>query len=105
MTKTLNAYVHSYIDGIRVTLKPGDPAPDWLKNPRLIVGSDDKATGEDAPVEDASVEEPAPKATQKRRGRPKKAEPTLAERARELGIEVDPDWSEAELEAQIALKE
>ena len=67
---------------------------------------------EEEPVEEPPAEEPeeepAMKATTTRRRTkkaPAPAEPSVQERAVALGIEIDPDWTEAEIEAEIASKE
>lgn len=95
MATVMTKHVHGYENGFYVVAKPGDPVPDWVKNPKAY------ATIEDEPVEPT---EPAPK-TPRKRAPKADPEPTLAERAKTLGIDPDPDWTEAELEAAIAAAE
>lgn len=94
MAKVMTKHVHALINGVQTTLAPGDEAPEWVKNPKVytIVGDEP-----DTPAE-------KPKTNRRRAAKPTD-EPTLAEKAKALGIDIDPDWTEAELEAAIATAE
>lgn len=136
----LTGYAHRLKDGVLETAKPGDVAPDWVTNPKIL--AEKSATGPDLETTTAEPTPPAPaptgddldgldgkalKAIADELGvakngkltditdriRAKRAEsvpePTdrdaLAAKAVELGIEVDDNLSEAELQVLIDSKE
>lgn len=76
MGQKLTGYVSRYIDGEYVNLRPGDDAPDWVTNPELL--SDDDTT---------------------------KGRDELVARAAELGIEIEDQYTDAEIEALIEAAE
>lgn len=115
----MKRYVHGFVNGKYTLVSPGDPVPDWVKNPdaygEIEVPDEEPDTApepeddesEDDAVDDAVTKKPT---TQRRKRAPKAeeqkaAEPTLADRAAAAGVEVDPDWTEAELEAAVTLAE
>jgi len=100
MAKVMTKHVHALIDGVQTTLAPGDPAPEWVKNPKVYT-----VVGDEAETPEAEKPEADKAKTPRRRAAKADPEPTLAEKAKALGIDIDPDWTEAELEAAIATAE
>lgn len=125
--KILTGYVHRLEDGIVKTYGPGDVAPDWVTNPDLIASVDAAAPVEDDSPEPEGdgldslgikeLREAAAAAGIAKSGskadiiaRLRAQEPdveddtdhgSLIERAKSLGIDVDDNMSEVELQALI----
>lgn len=138
MAKKLTGHVHRWIDGVLVSLAPGDPVPDWVTNPALIEddnevavdtndGEGDTPKGDDLDDLDldalkliAAAEEISKRGSAdtiraniraKRAGEVPVDEDVSSDRdsliakAVELGITVDDEFTDAELEVLIASAE
>lgn len=108
MAAVMKRYVHGFVNGKYTLVSPGDPVPEWVKNPDAYGEIEDPV--EDAETAETETAETKKPTTQRRKRAPKSEEqkpdePTLADRAAAAGVEVDPDWTEAELEAAVTLAE